>query len=231
MIRAVVAPEVVGHGGVGVPPRQRVVAQVARFLCHELKELKVHHVVYYHRELPFAARSPRLYGPHALIEAPGKVARALGHHVKVMSVARQPVAVAEAAVKHEAQVVGVLESLGRLYARRKLLGQRPQGVVAAVTVQQPQRAGVETAYPRLVSRHAHPPACKRSGQHAVFHFGRAPEGDALPLGHGQAAAYHLLQAFLLPAQGRAHGREHHGGRGCGPFGGPANRRSHGRQGF
>ena len=68
-----------------------------------------------------------------------------------MSVAREAIALSEAAIEHEAQVVGVGELLGRLHAVGEEFGIGAELFVAAVLIEHPEDAGEESRHPVVVA--------------------------------------------------------------------------------
>ena len=225
-----VGAEVVLDRRVGVLLGDTLVAHVTCLSGHEAEHLQVHHVVDDDGVLPAGIRLPRLDDAQLLVPAGEQALRAFIDHVEVVLVARQAVALAEAAVEHEAQVVGVGHPLGRLHAVGIHLGQTAQLLVLAlrVLIEHPQHAGEESRHPVVVADGLQRGLLGKLGfaglaadarrlegtrQCAGLVLQRVGEDERLALGTAQSALHDLRHGLLRRDGGESHCGEQDEGKG------------------
>ena len=108
--------EVVLHRGLGMLLCNLLITTVRELTGHEAEHLEVHHVVNDDGILPTGIAIPRLNDTGLLAPTCQQTLGALIDHVEVMLIACKAIALSEAAIEHEAQVVGVGHLFGGFHA-------------------------------------------------------------------------------------------------------------------
>ena len=147
---AEIVAEMVANSRVRVSLGHPDIAADARLAAQEAQHLEIHHIVDDDRVLPLLVRLPGFDYAKPVIIAGQQALRTLADYVKIATLSRQAVALAEAAIKHKPEIVGIGQFLGGFNPVRKKGCIASQFLVRAVAVKLPQHAGEKARAPPAV---------------------------------------------------------------------------------